>query len=129
MAGNEPTTVVNSVIRPAGIEFVVVKSMGVPVRIRKQTQQRDAAGLCIACGDSSRDPKTGELIHPQKKRKVCTRCHGRFQMNRPPKSNPVKRARYEAAAEAAGLIGPSRQGERGDLDQYRKIAAQAEKAG
>lgn len=97
------------------IEFVVIRSMGMSYRVRQQVSERRVADKCIACGE-----------HPPVKREICARCYGRFTMHRPPKSKRVARAKYDAAVEAAGKIGPNRQGERRDLDEYRRIAASVE---
>ena len=96
-------------------EIVVIKPMSMTQIMKLIVPERRKARKCIACGES-------EPV----KREVCNRCHGRFQMNRPPKANPVKRARYEAAMQAAGKIGGNRQGQKADLDEYRKIVQRSE---
>lgn len=97
-------------------EIVVVKPMGMSAKVRRIVRERDERNCCIAC-NASTPPGT------KRKRLVCPRCFGRFSSHRPPKSQPIKRAKYDAQCEARGLVGPNCQGQRSDLDVYRDVAA------
>lgn len=96
-------------------EMVIVKPNPMPTKIKQLVNQRRGECKCIACGE-----------FPPAKREVCLRCYGRFHMNRPPKSLPIKRAKYDAAMETAGKIGVNCQGQRVDLDDYREIVRKVE---
>lgn len=96
-------------------EMVIVKPTPMPLKVRQQVEARRRECKCIACGQAE-----------QVKRELCTKCYGRFDMNRPPKSQPVKRAKYEAAMQANGMVGENRQGQRVDLDAYREIIRKLE---
>lgn len=94
------------------MELIVVKKIKLVGKVAKTVGERRKAGLCIACGEC-----------PPDKREICNRCYGRFYLKMPSKAHPVKRARYEAAMMAEGLIGQNRQGSNGKLRRYEEIAA------
>ena len=92
-------------------ELVIVKKIKLSGKVAKVVADRRKAGMCIACGEV-----------PPDKREICNRCYGRYYSKMPSKQYPVKRARYEAAAMSAGLIGVNRQGSNGKLKIYEKIS-------
>jgi hypothetical protein len=94
------------------MELIVVKKIRLTGKVQKVVADRRKAGMCIACGEV-----------PPDKREICHRCYGRYYSKMPSKAHPVKRARYEAAMMAEGLIGENRQGSNGKLRRYEQIAA------
>lgn len=97
------------------MEIVVVKRVKRSAKVAKRVAERRAKGMCIACGE-----------FPPNRREICDRCYSRFQMHRPSRDMPLKRAKYEASMLAEGLIGENRQGERPPLQIYRALASRSE---
>lgn len=97
------------------IEIVIIEQVGMDKKTKIRVQERRERNLCISCGD------TDKKVH---KRECCIACHGRYILNQP--KGKKNRQIYEAEAISAGLIGPSRQGQRLKSNPYKELADKVE---